>query len=56
MASKSSLSVEEEPLSAILGRLGLGDYEETFHKEQIDTEALVGLPREPGNMTALGGS
>lgn len=39
--NKSSVGTEEEALSVILGRLGLADYEETFQKEQIDTEALV---------------
>ena len=32
---------EEESLSDILEKLGLGEYEENFRKEQIDTEALV---------------
>ena len=40
MLTKSA--AEEETLSVILGRLGLTDWEETFQKEQIDTEALVG--------------
>ena len=40
MSTKSV--AEEETLSVILGRLGLTDWEETFQKEQIDAEALVG--------------